>query len=250
MAVFNTALSASQINDIMGGDFSAFSTVEPLPVARIDFGETGHTLQGGFIREEGANNSGVTSVTVAVPNEFGGVPSTMNVIVSELDATTHGLEHRERNSVTGTSVNNMLSDLIATRDNQLSVTFEDLAPGNYEFTSYHNDSTANGFENGSFFDVFLNGDLIVSNVDASNVWGDIDLSDVAMANFQFTHLMEGDVTIDFTGTAANTNGFIPLSGLELIQTGLISTIPEPSTFALAAIGLLGLAWLGRRRKVA
>ena len=43
-------------------------------------------------------------------------------------------------------------------------------------------------------------------------------------------------------------------GSELFLKGLIATqgistaVPEPSTFALAALGLLGLGWYGRRRR--
>ncbi|NQT13760.1 MAG: LamG domain-containing protein [Planctomycetes bacterium] len=251
VAVFNEALTAAQIGDVMSGDFSGFTTVEPLPTTRIDFGETGHTLAGGFIREEGAQNSGVTSVTVNVPNVFGGAATSLDVTVSELTATPQGLEHRIRTTVTGTGVDDMLEDLIATRDGQLTVTLEDLPPGEYEFTAYHNDSSTGnaGFASESFFDVYLNGNLELSDVAATNEFGAVDLADVGVSNFTFETSALGDVQIEFRGTAANTNGFIPLSGLELAQTPSSAQVPEPSTLLLAAIGLLGLlGWRWRRRR--
>jgi len=51
--------------------------------------------------------------------------------------------------------------------------------------------------------------------------------------------------IDVVPTADNAN----LQGLRLrFQEAAVSAIPEPSTFALAALGLLGLAFAGRRRR--
>ncbi|NQT37735.1 MAG: PEP-CTERM sorting domain-containing protein, partial [Planctomycetes bacterium] len=33
------------------------------------------------------------------------------------------------------------------------------------------------------------------------------------------------------------------------QQSVAAAVPEPSTFALAALGLLGLGWYGRRRRM-
>jgi len=39
-----------------------------------------------------------------------------------------------------------------------------------------------------------------------------------------------------------------LTGVTYVDLDLVSTIPEPSTFTLAALGLIGLLACGRRRR--
>jgi len=51
----------------------------------------------------------------------------------------------------------------------------------------------------------------------------------------------------FAGRNGSAINFTDLDNIN-VRFGPDAAVPEPSTFALAALGLLGLGWYGRRRR--
>jgi len=141
----------------------------------------------------------------------------------------------------------------------MTLTLDDLEAGTYSFNSYHyadnlsdgggtnDEGTASVFVNGvdTTLDVtFISG--ILSNVSGGGNPSAADLDTFGTLSLQFTVPNNGDtVSILFDNlTGGDTFG---LNGFEL---HLLSpnVIPEPSTFLIWSLGLLGLAWYARRRR--
>jgi len=183
---------------------------------------------------------------------FDGTRALIDVTVEEIGDTGNvGLEFRDRpgageGGVSGTGLDDLLGDLVATRGGLLRLTLSGLPDGAYRFTGYHNDAyTLNeGFATGSLFDVLVDGALR-DTVDASNETGPTSLEAIATSDFFFRAVAGQDVVIDFQSTSAATTGFIPLSGFEL------TAVPEPAALGLLLVGALGLLpLLCRRRRLA
>jgi len=137
-----------------------------------------------------------------------------------------------------------------------SMTFalDDLKAGKYQFTSYSYANTIAGNPGtgdsgiadvsvdtgGGFVDTGLN---VTLGANATPDLTTTDLETNGTVSFQFTVANDNDtVSILYNGLAANGGDSFGLNGFQLTQ------VPEPSTFALAAFGLLGLIGFGRRRK--
>ena len=87
---------------------------------------------------------------------------------------------------------------------------------------------------------------LVGNDEANNL-GDFvqDLGDLASSGNYL--LFEGLAGNGVTISSAATSGFrAGVNGVQIVATAAV--VPEPSTFVLAVLGLLGLAWFGRRRR--
>jgi len=89
--------------------------------------------------------------------------------------------------------------------------------------------------------------------------GSIFVTNTGNLNVTYRRLAAGTVTTDGSGNAdlfiSRGSGSVGgLVGLRTMFDGVVfepvvtAAVPEPSTFALAALGLLGLAWYDRRRK--
>ncbi len=88
---------------------------------------------------------------------------------------------------------------------------------------------------------------LVGNDEANNL-GDFvqDLGDPASSGNYL--LFEGLAGNGVTISSAATSGFrAGVNGVQIVATA--SAVPEPGAFALAALGLLGLAWYGGRRRL-
>jgi hypothetical protein len=64
----------------------------------------------------------------------------------------------------------------------------------------------------------------------------------------YTFTASGDSTLlDLIGSSAN-NAFIGLADVSVVQTGTVSAVPEPSTWAMMILGFVGVGVMAYRRK--
>ena len=94
----------------------------------------------------------------------------------------------------------------------------------------------------SSLDVSINGGSRVSFTNSNNVPNAVDWQ-------QFTHgfTATGASTLVtfYNGTASSSNNMVGLDDVELVA---VSVVPEPSSVALMAGGLIGIAGFARRRR--
>jgi hypothetical protein len=224
----------------------------------VDFGSDANdiALQAEFLPFESAsdNPSGTSTRTFAA--HFGTNSGTVDVSVfttsTQAGTPAHGYRDRADASIAGAVEDQifLLSDLVKTNSLVANTGFEtlhlqldNLAPGIYEITTFHHDSS---------FPAVGDIDIILDDANGTNTLfssfsqsGGTDVTNLATATFRFLVDQTGTATIrlvEIDGTAANE---------EALLNGFVLTfysIPEPSTFALAAIGLLGLMGWRRRRR--
>ena len=155
-------------------------------------------------------------------------------------------------SGTEISFSNLLRDFVGsgddpgTQDFSLNLT---LPTGTYDLTTYHHNTSGSGDNSGFALDVDVTDTsgttLIVAAVTASrgttvNSFGtfttqvDSNGSDPIVLNYNVDGIAAAD--------------HWPLNGVLIEEVLSTNAIPEPSTLAMAALGLLGLAVCGWRRK--
>ncbi len=252
-----TAGGSSVMIDFLGGtsgDHSSLNGFElqfvaPGPeitkaeVLKIDFNDRGATgpgnTQDGFDEFVLAGSSGGTqsygAIDVTLSHPTGGV-----------------LDDRRRGQPTNGgdfTQQELLRDLIFARGttaaNGLDVLIEGLEPdAQYEVTvwSYDDGSTSNA----RLSDWFANGTLMMDDYIFD---GDADpTSDL---DYQFSFLANADTAGDLLVGGRAAGGDDPNVFISALALSKVSeVVPEPSTFALAALGLLGLGLIARRRKSA
>ncbi|NQT37737.1 MAG: PEP-CTERM sorting domain-containing protein [Planctomycetes bacterium] len=147
----------------------------------------------------------------------------------------------------------------------LTLALGDLPAGGYDWKSFHHDTenvhgdftvdistdggaTWEALPDGLMTDSTPAGNPDSSGFDPVGPWTGPDANTLP-STFQTSFLADGtnDVVLRFaplSNTAVHRQIW-GINGFELTQA---SAVPEPSTFALAALGLLGLAWYGRRRR--
>lgn len=155
----------------------------------------------------------------------------------------------ERATVSGTSFNDVVSDLWFNRQMSLTLSLAGLAVGTqYEFQAWHNDSyTVNqgAAAGGGTVTPSLSGGTVLSSVNGTitNLRGGQNDSAFGITSLVFEPT--GSIaTITLTRTGGSFTG-IPLSGIALTT----AVVPEPESLALVAAAIAGGAtWRRLRRR--
>jgi len=207
--------------------------VSPVPL-RVDFSQgAGTPLQAGF-NGFSFNDANPHTLTYA------------NAVASDgtIDVTLSGQTHfRDYNTITGgpfLDQSNLLSDsALRNANGTMTLTLGDLNPGTYEITTYHHSTQ---YDDG-VFDLYLTDSVVTDFLLFSDVIiPDDSRTPTEIKTLTFTFVSDGsDVVIGMDMTGGRQ---VKFNGFEL---SAVESVPEPSTFALAALGLLGLGWYGRRR---
>lgn len=188
--------------------FAATSLTANATIIRVDIGVQGQDIQSDGFEEL---------------NGFNGTFSGIDVALSGIG--TKGF--RNRNDVT-----NILGDL--TEDfffatNSITLTFDNLTAGNYSFTSWHHDRDYTQ----SFLNINSSGTDVL-NFQAST--GHNPLS-IASGTILFTSDGVGSDTIQFTTSSKVRGG----ASAVILSGFTVQSVPEPTTLAIFALGIIGLA---------
>jgi len=213
----------------------------PVTLIQVDFDDA--TLTPADV-QAGWDGQAVVNATVSTIPVTLTADGTAAGITATLGGDSNTWESRDRgNAVTGTSFNDVIEELVATRDGGATVAFTGLTPGlEYTMRTWHNDPVASGFGTGggTVTPSVVGGTELTSTVGSiTNLWGARTDSDFGITSITFT-ATSTNPTVTWTGT--NPSNFFPISGLQL------TAIPEPSAFFLSAFALLGLLAFGRRRR--
>ncbi|NQT40223.1 MAG: LamG domain-containing protein [Planctomycetes bacterium] len=239
IAVFKDPLTPAQVQAQYNTAVDGFARTRGLAV---DMGATGHQIQDGFETFELPTSPPAGDHTRAYASDFAKNGTDVTVtLLGNLNGA------RDRSGVTHTMGD--LADSFVFGTNEVSMTLGNLAPGYYELVTYHHDQAAQQ----KTIDILVTTDAIGADVP-------LDLgiaattgsnpNDIASGSVTFMTYGQSDVLISFqdNGEYTRSGSVVALSGFELhlVDRG----VPEPSTFVLAVLGLLGLGLIARRRKSA
>ncbi len=148
-------------------------------------------------------------------------------------------EYRDRGwGATAHDSANLLRDFGFENDGTKTVTFDltGLSPNTeHEITIFSYDRSANGGSISEWYEDAVGGAPLVTHTIVS--------SDPDSADFTLNMLSDDNGSIRI---AATSNALVIFNGMSVAEMQSAG-VPEPSTFVLAALGLLGLGWYGRRR---
>jgi hypothetical protein len=139
----------------------------------------------------------------------------------------------------------------------MTLTFDDLKAGRYQFTSYSYADPLNSGDAGiadvsvdigaGFVDTGLNVTFVTLGSPPAGAKTAAQIEAAGTVTFQFTVANDDDqIRILYNGLAANGGDSFGINGFELESLGG-PVVPEPSTFALAMLALLPLGMTRRRR---
>jgi len=221
--------------------FELTATGPFLPTLKIDFGRDTNgndPLQSGDWMGQNHVGNASTAKTTSYVSPHG---TNGNVKV-----TTNSPFWRDYPAITSgpfVGQSDLLSDLILTNaeTQQMTITLENLNDGQYNIKTYHHMTANSGVSN---FDIILDdasGTTVPHTGLQTTGINTNPTNPTSITTVETSFLVSGGnaVTLTFDPTSSGHAG---VNAFEL------SLIPEPSAFALAALGLLGLLAWGRRRR--
>lgn len=170
-------------------------------------------------------------------------------ITATLGGDSNGWESRggtaqQRGQVTGTSMNDLVEDLVAMRDGAATLALTGLTVGRqYSLSAWHNDSFTGGtpgFANGGGNVIpTVTGGIIdaATNGLLQNLFGAQTDAAFSPTELLFT-ATNTNATVFFT--SSNPNGFLPFNAIQFAAAELPPPAPEPATGCLALAGLFFL----------
>jgi len=135
----------------------------------------------------------------------------------------------------GTNIDALIDDLVFNNNDggAVTVTISDLPAGTYDVESWHWEPIRRTEFAGFTIDVAVDGIVVLDDV--------LGFSDTTPLSYQIISDGTNPVVIEFS----ENDNQVRFNGIALRLAE--SAVPEPSTFVLAALGLLGLGWYGRKR---
>lgn len=205
----------------------------------VDYGFTGQDVQADHVGADIPNTAGPNPVVAT-----DGSISASLLGVGDPD----GLEGRDagqtsRFDVIGTTVDDLVESIVATRQGGFELTITGLAAGTYTMFSYHNENTdvGDGFGGGggniiAEINSIQVGSVANGNLSSNGVTPTLE-SAVQVMEFEIVSNGVDPIVIDYSLSGAS-NTFLHFNGFTII--------PEPASLAL--LGLGGLMVLKRRRR--
>jgi hypothetical protein len=247
--------AASQHLSLNGFEIELVGPGRPIyktDVLKVDFNDRGNTgsafTQAGFDEYVLAGSGGGT-------RSYGGIDVTLSPNGSS------GLDDRLRTEPTNGGAftqQNLLRDFVFASgdgaDNGMNVQIDGLSPnGLYEVTLWSFDDGSGGTQPRRS-DWYANGSLVMDDYSFNgNSVPAVQPDSNSLYSFSFLARPDANGILTLQGLAAGggdpgTAGE-PNVFLNALSLSLVRPVPEPSTFALAAVGLLALGFVVRRRRV-
>lgn len=250
-----TAGGSSVVIDFLGG---ADSQHLPLNGFELELIEPSRPVyKSNFLRIDFNDRSSTGSAyTQAGFNEFvltdsnGGTQSYGGIDVTLSRSNSGALDDRRRGDPTDGGAftqQELLRDSVfaattTETDDGLDVLIEGLVPGErYEATIWSFDDGSGGDRRS---DWLANGVLVMDDYVFNGSYD--PLSDGV---YQFSFLADADASGNLLISGREAGGTSPNVFIDALTLSRVRPIPEPSTFVLAAVGLLGLGFVVRRRRV-
>jgi len=233
----------------------------PTPIlssyALIDIGPTGQRVESGGLGLPSAPAANTNNTNYGATTLVSDTADSFTIAIDNVNqsgSSVGGIDWRDRGNSTSTqALAHVGEDHVKNNLGIIRVTLGSLPAGTFRVESYHNDSATGNTLQCENVLVYVT-DAIGTNV-LQDLAGDADHPAQALNSLTtngvlgtgssfFVESNGTDVVILIFDGAAAVDDEVPLNGLRL-ETYVI---PEPSTFVLAAIGLLGLIGWGRRRR--
>ncbi len=208
---------------------AGFEAAAARPSLRVDFAleTSGHEVQNGFLPFTSSEPETGDGFTDTFSNTLG--------LGETVEGYNNALRWRDRGNVVNAELGDMSEDFVFS-DQWLEMVLEGLPPSRYVLTTYHQDP---GFNHGSIDievdDALGTGRLVAADVTMPSTTA----GDAAAATFEL--FAKGPVTIRFM--EHDPASYVMLNGFTLT-----AVVPEPSTLALAGLGLCSLLLVAPRRR--
>ena len=243
------ALSLVIVSLVAAGMPARAGTVVILSDLQMSGSPAGQVTQPGWFAQNINKLSGTTSLPLN-PTASGSAAGIAAVLVATGNWESRGGTAEGRDPVTGTSFNDVVSDLWVTRTMSFTMAFSGLSTGvTYGVRTWHNDSynSNQGFAaGGGSVQLLASGATVVSSTSGTvtNLRGAQSNSAFGIASIQFTPTVTNpQITFTRVGGAITA---LPVNGVEMTAT----IAPEPATCGMLVLAGVSLAAAARRRLTA